>query len=30
MRPLDPGTGRVLLAELLGRLPPPGRLQRAS
>src|SRR5215472_14162248 len=28
MRPLDPGSGRVLLAELLGLLPPPGRLPR--
>src|SRR5262245_33068761 len=28
MRPFDPGPGRVLLAELLGLLPPPGRLQR--
>src|SRR5262245_35212987 len=28
MRPLDPGTGCILLAELLGRLPPAGRLER--
>src|SRR5512135_367913 len=27
MRPLDPSSGRVLLAELLGLLPPPGRLK---
>src|SRR5262245_30215494 len=28
MRPFDPGPSRVLLAELLSPLPPPGRLQR--
>jgi hypothetical protein len=28
MRSFDPGTHRVLLAELLGLLPLPGRLQR--
>src|SRR5262245_24517631 len=28
MRPLDPGTRRVLLAELLGLLPPSSCLQR--
>src|SRR5262245_38383131 len=28
MRPLDPRPSRILLVELLGLLPPPGRLQR--
>src|SRR6185437_13535513 len=28
MRPLDPGTRRVVLAELLGLLVPPGGLER--